>query len=367
MFPPDGAQIAVAMSGGVDSSVAAARLVERGYACIGLTLRQLPHAPGPTPSERDARAVCERLGIPHHVVHQEAQFERDVMAYFVREYQAGRTPNPCVACNRFIKFGVLHEAAEAHGAPHVATGHYARRVRHGARWAVQRARFRPKDQSYMLAPLAQEQLARSVFPLGELSKEEVRIAAHAAGLDVASRSESQDICFVPDGDYAGFVAARSGAPPPGPILSTSGERLGTHHGLVHYTIGQRRGLGIAAPRPLYVVGIDPAANALIVAHEEETAATRFVTEALHWGALPPQREPLPCRVQLRLHHDPAPAVVTPAETGASVTLEAPERAITPGQWAVFYDAEECVLAAAVIERVEESSMDREVRSAGFSP
>lgn len=356
-------KILVGMSGGVDSAVAAALLTEQGYDCVGVTLRLTPEHGKQSPFEpccgleaaQDARRACDALGIPHHVVYALDRFEHDVIAPFVEAYRAGRTPNPCILCNRRIKFAVLAEHARKTGAGRIAMGHYARIEERDGRFALRRGLHRPKDQSYVLASLTQEQLACTLFPLGGMTKDAVREHARQRGMNVAARPESQEICFVPSDDYAGFITERSGGMAHGPILSAQGERLGRHRGLIHYTIGQRRGLGIAAPRPLYVLRLDPVKNAVIVGFEEETFCAAFTTGPLHWVGSAPREAPFECRVQVRSRHDATPATVTPNADGAAVRFETPQRSVTPGQWAVFYDDEDFVLAAGVIEAFESAA------------
>lgn len=342
------------MSGGVDSSVAAALLFEAGYEVVGITMRVLPASRPTAENARPdpvvaAQAVATRLGIPHRVAEVAARFEEDVIAPFVAEYAAGRTPNPCVRCNRRIKFGALWELAEAAGARYLATGHYARVERGSDRTLLRRACHRPKDQSYVLAGLSQPQLSRALFPLGGLAKSDVRAKAETLGLPCVEAAESQEICFIPGDDYRAFLAKRLGTPKPGPIYSTRGEILGEHKGLFCYTVGQRKGLGIAAPRPYYVVALDPARNAVIVAHEEETYCTGFLTADVNWCSISAQEAPFECFVQIRYLHTPVPATVGVTDNGLEVRFHTPVRAVTPGQWAVCYDSEDYVLAAGTID------------------
>jgi tRNA-specific 2-thiouridylase len=320
-------------------------------------MRLVPEHEGKSPFEpccgleavEDARRVCEKVGIEHQVLHAIERFDRDIINYFVDEYTQGRTPNPCVRCNRMIKFGALYQKADELGCDYIAMGHYARLEDYQGRIALRRAVHLPKDQSYVLAPLVQNQLRRAHFPLGELTKEDVRKLAWGLDFRMANKPESMEICFVPENDYRNVVSARTGAPEPGPILNTAGARLGTHTGLINYTLGQRRGLGIAAERPLYVLRLDPARNAVIVGHEEESYTDQFTTGHLVYGALAPQTSPFEALVQLRSHHVPTPATITPTESGATVHLHEPQRSVTPGQWAVIYDADGFVLASAIVK------------------
>ncbi len=356
ILPPKEARILVAMSGGVDSAAAAAKLVEAGYDCIGVTMRLVPEHPGKPVFEpccgleaaEDARRFCERLGIPHRTVHAVDRFERDIIGPFMDAYLEGRTPNPCVRCNRMIKFGALYQYARKTGAEYIAMGHYVRLEERGGRMALRRPVFLEKDQSYVLAPLTQPQLRRAVFPLGEATKGEARALALTYDYTTSQKRESQEICFVPDRRHGQFIVERRGSVDPGPIVNREGEVLGEHQGLVHYTVGQRRGLGVAAPRPLYVVALDVPNNTLVVGYDEETLCREFTTGVLCWGALPRQEEPFSCLVQLRSRHTPGPATVKPARGGAQITLHEPQRAVTPGQWAVCYDTDGYVLAAAII-------------------
>lgn len=359
----------VAMSGGVDSSVAAALLVEQGYEVVGVTMQIWPEE-GPLLEARqggccslgaveDARRVAGRLGIPYYVVNLRDVFADRVIRDFVEEYVRGRTPNPCVACNRWIKFDALLRRARELDADFLATGHYAR-VRHDperGRWVLARPADRRKDQTYVLYCMTQEQLAFTRFPLGDLTKAEVRRIAARLSLPVADKPESQEICFVPDGGHGAFVAARApGRVAPGPILTRRGEVVGTHRGLPYYTVGQRRGLGLAASRPLYVLEIDPARNALIVGDPEEgLAAEAEVSDVnlilMDWSELAARPEGVRADVQVRYRSDPSPARVIPLDAAARrvrVRFDTPRPALTPGQAAVFYQGD-LVLGGGTIE------------------
>jgi tRNA-specific 2-thiouridylase len=276
-------------------------------------------------------------------------FACEVINPFVEEYRAGRTPNPCVVCNRTVKFGLLFDHARQMGAGRAATGHYARVEARAGRFALRRAADKRKDQSYVLAALSQDVVAHALFPLGEVRKEAVREKAHGLGLAAAERDESQEICFVPEDDYRRFLLERCGPPKPGPILSSKGEVLGEHQGLIYYTVGQRKGLGIAASRPYYVLELDPVHNAVVVGHEEETYCLHFAARDVNWCALAPQTERFDCLVQIRYLHTAAPATVTPAGDRLDVRFHEAQRAVTPGQWAVCYDADGYLLAGGVID------------------
>jgi tRNA-specific 2-thiouridylase len=350
-------RVIVAMSGGVDSSVAAALLVEQGFDCVGMTMR-VASGEGREHSDKacctveaagDARRVADRLGIAHYTVNYVERFEREVIEDFAAEYAAGRTPNPCARCNQRVKFGALYEKCVALGADFIATGHYARKVERDGRVGLRRAVYRAKDQSYNLAGLGQAQLGRALFPLGEMTKEEARAIARDRKLVTWDKPESQEICFVPQDDYRAFLDARVGSGKPGPIVNTQGEVVGEHSGLTHYTVGQRKGLGIAAPRPYFVLKLDMANNVLFVGHEEETGDAHLMADEVVWGAMASQPEPFACTVQIRYRHEPVPATVTASADGATldIALERPERGITPGQWAVCYDGD-VVLAAGLI-------------------
>ena len=341
--------VLVAMSGGVDSSVAAALLVEQGHRVIGVTMKTFCYASTPGPSRtccgldgiQDARRVCDRLGIPHYVFDMEEEFTRDVIADFISEYAAGRTPNPCVRCNSNTKIPDLLRRGRMLGADAVATGHYARIEEDGnGEWVVRRAVDGLKDQAYFLWGIPREVLPRLRFPLGELTKPEVRARARELGLVTADKPESQEICFVPDGDYAGFLAAHLGedhpALTPGPLVTTDGTVVGRHRGYARYTVGQRKGLGGGFPRPLYVLGVRPASNEVVVGGVEELDRGDVVLGDLNWLTTPPS---VGDRVEVQVRHRaPAvPATVVRADPECvELRLDRPVRAITPGQSGVLF-------------------------------
>jgi tRNA-specific 2-thiouridylase len=352
--------IAVAMSGGVDSSTVAALLARQGRTVVGLTMqlwnqRRLPALAVEGASGRccslddvyDARRVAEQIGIPYYVLNFEREFEERVVRPFVDEYLAGRTPIPCTLCNNFIKFARFLEMADAVGARHIATGHYARIRRDAAsgRWQLLRGADSSKDQTYFLFGLTQAQLARTLFPLGDLAKTEVRALAREMGLSVAEKNDSQEICFVPNGDYAAFLAAylaESGAPAApaaGDIVSTDGRRLGEHQGVHHFTVGQRRGLGIAAGEPLYVISTDARSQRVLVGANDELLRERLRVREVNWIAIENLTAPLRAEVKIRNKHAAAPATLQPAGDGIEVVFDNPQRAVTPGQAAVFYQGD----------------------------
>ena len=356
-------RVVVAMSGGVDSAVAAGLLVEQGYEVIGITMQIWPEGTQIPATARgccsidaveDARRVAQSLKVPHYVLNMREEFERAVIADFVHEYGAGRTPNPCVQCNRHIKFDALMERAEALGARWVATGHYARTsLNEGTgRWELWRAVDSHKDQSYVLYPLTQYQLARSLFPLGGWNKEETRRRAQEMGLRVAGKPDSQEICFVPDKDYGRFL--RETAPDvlrPGKIVDTGGRTRGDHQGVALFTIGQRKGLGVASNEPLYVSRIDPETNMVVVGSDLEVMSRSCVVGEVNWIGCDAPCGPVAVLSRIRYNMREAPAMVEPDEDGRWIlTFEKPQRAITPGQSAVFYDGDQ-VLGGGLIKSV----------------
>jgi tRNA-specific 2-thiouridylase len=347
------------MSGGVDSSTAAALLLEQGFQVIGLTLKLWPQdcvnraedkCCGPQ-AVTDARAVAHKLGIPYYLVDGAEEFQREVIRYFAEEYKAGRTPNPCVVCNEKLKFGTLLQRARQLGAERVATGHFARVERAGDRVLLKRGRDLRKDQSYFLFSLRQDQLERVLFPLGELTKEHTRGLARDRQLKTADKEESMEICFVPDNDYGGFLRkAKLVEPHPGEIVDLHGRVLGRHEGIEFYTIGQRRGLRIAASKPLYVVDLDPVRNRVIVGDDSALARDELTVERCNWIAFAQPPPTLEVTAKIRYNHRGVAATVTPlAEGRAQVKLHEPQRAVTPGQACVFYQ-EDVVVGGGWIAR-----------------
>ena len=340
----------IAMSGGVDSSVAALLMQRRGYECIGCTMKLYENETVGLEADRsccslddveDAASVARRMGIRHYTFNYKDSFRCQVMDRFFSAYLTGRTPNPCVDCNRFLKFGALAQRAKELGCDVLVTGHYARICEGDGLYYLKKGLDPEKDQSYFLYMLTQEQLAHVYFPLGELSKAEVRAIAEENGFVNAKKADSQDICFVPDGDYARVLERNvSQVPPPGPFLDCAGKLLGQHRGIIHYTVGQRRGLGLSFDQPYYVVRIDPAANAVILGPKERLFSDTALVPAFHWISGKAPEGPVRCRVRIRYRHTEQPALVTPlSDGGAKIIFDEPQRAITPGQSAVAYDGD----------------------------
>ena len=358
-------RVVVAMSGGVDSSVAAALLAEAGHDVIGLSMQLYDQRSRPSPDQRpdgagaatfgsccslddlhDARRVASALGIPYYLLNFEAEFQETVVANFVAEYAAGRTPIPCVHCNSSLKFATLVSRAAGLDAAWVATGHYARvRFDEDARtYRLLRGADPDKDQSYFLFSLTQDQLAHALFPVGELTKPEVRAIAARLGLAVAAKPDSHEICFVPDGDAAGFVErSLEAAPEHGDVVDSGGRRLGRHAGIHRFTVGQRRGLGVAAATPLYVLRLEPATARVVVGPREELGALTLSASSVNWIAGAPPAAPRRVSARIRHRHKDAPGVVTPdGDTRARFAFDAPQLAVSPGQAVVFYDGEEVI-------------------------
>ncbi len=342
-------RVAVAMSGGVDSSVAAALLLEAGYDVIGVTMEVYP-APGGTTAATEAQRVAEYLGIPFYHFNLEEAFAREVVDYFTGAYLQGLTPNPCVVCNKKIKFQALAEKARDLGAVYLATGHYVRKGYDPElnRYTLSRGKDQRKDQSYVLFGLTQQQLAGSLFPLGGYRKEEVRELARKWKLPSAGKAESQEICFIPGNDYGRFLEEnRPEAVQPGVIRDTSGKVLGRHRGVAFYTIGQRRGLGIAAETPYYVVALRPEECEVIVGKAGETYREECRVAMVNWVSIPPPQGPLPVTVKIRYTAPAVPAMVEPDGGEVRVRFAEAQRAVTPGQAAVFY-REDLVLGGGFI-------------------
>jgi tRNA-specific 2-thiouridylase len=353
------------MSGGVDSSVAAALLKEAGHEVIGITMQLWPRSSEKNNGNgsgsccgldaiEDAREVARKLGIPHYVTDFRDIFARTVIADFCREYSLGRTPNPCILCNRHIKFGVLWEKARELGADFLATGHYAgvERDNNNDKYLLKKGLDRKKDQSYFLCQLEQEQLGRTIFPVGNLTKDKVRQIARELGLPVADRPESQEICFVSDDNYAKFLKNHSPvSAESGPILDREGNVLGEHRGIMFYTIGQRKGLGIAAPKPLYVTSIESEKNTIIVGTKEQTYSSELVADNLNWIAAAGPEQPINVKARVRYRHPEAEAIVSPMdETSVYVKFAEPQMAITPGQTVVFYDGDTVIGGGTIIRQ-----------------
>ena len=364
-------RIVVGMSGGVDSSVAAALLVEQGYDVVGVTLRVWPWREPQDGAVRfgsccspetadDARQVARRLGIAYYLLNSEREFDTTVIERFTREYAAGRTPVPCVVCNQEVKFGSLLRRAQAWDAVAVATGHYARITRddRSGRYLLWRGRDLRKDQSDFLWPLTQGQLAAARFPVGELTKDAVRDKARALGLVTADKPESQEICFIPDDDYRGFLRTRvPEAFRPGPIVDARGTVLGEHRGIVNYTVGQRRGLGLSGTRALYVTALDPDRNAVVVGPGREVEVDRLWAERVNLISRATLEEPVPVTAKIRHGHTPAPATIQAASGGemVEVRFQTPQRGVSPGQSVVFYDGDLVVGGGVIARRTPEAT------------
>ncbi len=349
----------IAMSGGVDSSVAAFVMKERGYECMGCTMRlyendmigeDLFGSCCSLNDTQDARAVCERIGIPYNIYHYEAEFREKVIEPFVCSYERGETPNPCIRCNRYLKFDILYKKAEELGYENIVTGHYARIEERDGHMYLMKAKDLSKDQSYVLYDLTEQQLFHTFFPLGDITKVRARQIAEENGFVTSHKKESQDICFVPDGDYAGMIKRyRNRDYPQGDFVDLKGNVLGRHEGIINYTIGQRRGLGIPADRRLYVYRIDVENNNVILADDEDLYSREVMVRDFHWitGEMPDKE--FRCSAKIRYRHREQPASVQILDDGrARILFDEPQRAVTPGQSAVLYDGD-IVLGGAIID------------------
>ncbi|MBN2097287.1 MAG: tRNA 2-thiouridine(34) synthase MnmA [Candidatus Omnitrophica bacterium] len=341
-------KVVVAMSGGVDSSVCAALLKDQGFQAIGITMQIWPraeHSGGCCGIESiaDAKKVADQLDIPHYVLNFRQVFKEKVIANFCREYQRGRTPNPCIRCNQYIKFKALLTRARQLGADYIATGHYARIEfsKRRNKFLLKKGIDRSKDQSYFLFRLNQTQLKHSLFPLGEFTKDRVRKIAQEKKLPVAKKSASQEICFIPDNNYVRFVKKHfPQAAPAGPIVNTKGETIGTHQGIIFYTVGQRKGIGIAAPHPLYVSSIEPGTNTIVVGKKEDVLSDELLADNVHFIYLDNLKAPLKVEAKVRYLHPAAPATLLVHQAGrVKVKFRRPQWAVTPGQAVVFYQGD----------------------------
>ncbi|MCB1061065.1 MAG: tRNA 2-thiouridine(34) synthase MnmA [Calditrichaeota bacterium] len=360
--------VAIAMSGGVDSSVAAALLMEQGYDVVGLTMHLWTDEKGEEMSlnrasgccsitmAQDARAVADRIGFKHYVLNLSKEFHGAVVENFAGEYLRGRTPNPCVRCNTFVKWQTLLERAERLGCDYLATGHYARVERNVDRAMLRRASYPEKDQSYALWGLSQRSLAHTLFPLGDLPKSKVRELARSLDLVTADKPESQDICFVPDNNYRRFLQdnfpSQLKVLGGGEFVGPDGRSMGRHDGIANFTVGQRKGLGLSAGRPLYVTRIDPATDRVFVDYDENCASSQAFGHDTNWVSIAEPKEPVRCDVKIRYRSDAVSATVTPlAGNCVKIEFDEPVRAVTPGQSAVFY-REDYVLGGAILSGTE---------------
>ena len=355
-------KVMIGMSGGVDSSVAAAILLEQGYEVVGVTMQIWPDASEERQKTEggccslsavdDARRVADKLGIPYYVMNFKDIFKEKVIDYFTDEYIKGRTPNPCIACNRYVKFEALLQKAVAMGMDYIATGHYARIEYNSGldRYLLKKSATESKDQTYALYTLTQQQLSHTLMPIGDFTKEKVRELAKSIGLSVASKPDSQEICFVEDNDYGRFICGSTDyRPVPGNFTDTEGNVLGRHKGIIHYTVGQRKGLGITFGRPMYVVEIDEANNTVMLGDENEVFSDTLTASDMNFIAFDALENPRKVKAKIRYSAKAADAVIRPMDGGrVEVRFETPQRAVTPGQAVVFYE-DDVVVGGGIID------------------
>ncbi len=353
-------KVVVGMSGGVDSSVAAYLLQQDGYEVIGMTMQIWPDDTPPDEAGgccglsavEDARHVCQQLGIPHYTINFRDEFEERVIKYFLAEYKQGRTPNPCIACNRYVKWESLLRKALQIGAEYIATGHYARisKEEKTKRFLLKKAATLTKDQTYALYNLTQYQLAHTLMPLGDYTKDEVRQIAQDIGLVVATKPDSQEICFIPDHNYGRYIEEHTTFPAsPGNFIDQQGQSLGQHKGIIHYTVGQRKGLGISADKPLYVIAIRPETNEILVGDNEDVFQHKVYANHLNFMPFDKLEETMRVTAKIRYSHPPAPCSIRMVEPSTLLcTFDQPQRAITPGQALVLYDEERVVGGGTII-------------------
>lgn len=362
-------KVMLGMSGGVDSSVAAAILLEKGYEVIGVTMQIWPDMGDEEKSVEggccslsavdDARRVADKLSIPYYVMNFKEVFQEKVIDYFKAEYLVGRTPNPCIACNRFVKFEAMLGKAKSMGIDYVATGHYAKIEFDEKlnRYLLKKSVTDRKDQTYALYNLTQDQLKYILMPVGDFTKEKIREIAREIGLSVASKPDSQEICFVQDNDYGRFISENSNKPiEPGEFVDTKGNVLGRHNGIVHYTVGQRKGLGIAFGKPMFVISVDAETNRVVLGGETEVFSIGLIAEDLNFISFDSLKHELRVKAKIRYSAKEADALILPLDNGkVKVIFDSPQRAVTPGQSVVFYD-EDLVVGGGVIEKAVYSGM-----------
>ncbi|MBQ3053664.1 MAG: tRNA 2-thiouridine(34) synthase MnmA [Clostridia bacterium] len=334
-------KVLVAMSGGVDSSVTALLVKQKGYECIGATMHLFDKGEGNSQDEIDAKKVADKLGISHIILDYTDEFKKQVIERFIRAYEEGETPNPCLVCNKYLKFGSMIDYLQEAGYDYIATGHYARIEEKDGRFLLKKAADLSKDQSYMLYSLSQNQLSHTLFPLGNISKEKAREIAEENDLTNARKKDSQDICFVPNGDYAGVISSLTGKSyPKGDFVSADGKVLGKHKGIINYTIGQRKGLGLALPRPLYVKEKDVEGNRVVLCEDSELFENELTAKEFNWIAFDKPKKPIRAYAKIRYKHTEQPATVTVLENNdVKIVFDTPQRAISKGQAVVLYDGD----------------------------